>query len=134
YLNLSTVNPTSSTGDYPADAYMFTQIEVLRSNTVLNRVAEKLGLARRLGVPTLEEAVEIVSDHLSLEVAQSSRIINVRYRAPDAKLSAEIANAVTDEYVQNNLDARWNGTQRTANWLSGRLNSLKASLEKSKHE
>jgi polysaccharide biosynthesis transport protein len=49
-------------------------------------------------------------------------------------LAARVVNAVAANYIQKNLEARWDSAQKTSEWLSQQLQDLKAKLEKSEVE
>ena len=40
-------------------------------------------------------------------------------------------NAVVENYIQKNFEARWGAAQKASGWLSQQLLDLKAKLEKS---
>ena len=43
----------------------------------------------------------------------------------------QFANTLTDEFIQQSLEARWNTTERTSAWLTRELETERAKLERS---
>ena len=66
-----------------------------------------------------------------LEVRQQdlSRVIAVRVRADDPDKAALLANAIADQYIVDQLEAKFEATERAARWLAERLTDLSARLE-----
>src|SRR3989440_9970507 len=60
-----------------------------------------------------------------------SRLVTIQFDSHDATLAASVANSLAENYVEQNLQARWTATQRAADWLSQQLSGVKARLEKS---
>jgi exopolysaccharide transport family protein len=99
--------------------------------------------------PPVEEAVETAGDaagqlsprHLdiikevqagvSVKRVGPTYFIEVSYSHPNSKLSAELANAVAESYLLEQLEARYQGARRAATWLSERVGALRAQLETS---
>src|SRR5206468_1673332 len=58
----------------------------------------------------------------------------VRFDSRDPELAARVVNTLASDYVDQSLEARWQATQRAAEWLSQQLVGVKAKLEKSEDE
>lgn len=63
-----------------------------------------------------------------------SRLIEVSFASNNPQLAAQIANALASTYIAQNLEARWDASQKASDWLSQQLEGLKAKLEKSEDE
>ena len=50
------------------------------------------------------------------------------------QLAARTVNAVVDDYIQKNFQARWDSAQKASTWLSQQLQDLKSKLEKSEDD
>ena len=57
-----------------------------------------------------------------------SYVINISMKAHDPEVAAEIANAVADRYIQDQLGAKLAATQRAIAWLDNRLIELETQL------
>jgi len=78
-----------------------------------------------------EKLIGLVSDNLSVKGAKNSQIINVSYESPDPVLSARIANAISDAYIEKGFEAKLALNKNASKWLNKRLAELRQKLEKS---
>src|SRR5437667_91663 len=78
-----------------------------------------------------QRVLERFQDHLTIDPVSRSRLVTVRFDSNDAELSARIANTLAEDYIDQNLEARWNATQNATDWMSQQLVGVKAKLEKS---
>ncbi len=74
------------------------------------------------------------SDRLDIRPIRRSRAVELRFDSQDPELAARAVNAVVENYIQKNLEARWDATQKASEWLSQQLKDLKAKLEKSQDD
>lgn len=157
FLNLRDVSPTSNEGSSsPAEYDLQTQVKILQSESVLERVIVKLDLAQRFAQESergrlaawrkalgLEESprslarddlLRRVSRSLTIETEPKTRLIEILYNSPDPQLAAEFANTLTAEFTQQNLEARWKSTQQTGEWLTRQMDDVRIKLEKSEDD
>ena len=155
FLDMKDVDPTS-TGNYSGESYIRTQIQILRSKSLLDRVAGRLRLAegpptdyskgwlapwrRAVGLPASQQLPRNIrlrnSAQANLRVRTSfqDRVIEVFYDSPDPNLAALFVNTLAEEFAQQSLESRWEISQRTSEWLTRQLDDLKIKLEKSEDE
>jgi polysaccharide biosynthesis transport protein len=88
--------------------------------------------ARQSGIP--DDVLKKFEDHLSIEPVKRSRLIEVSFSSNSPQLAAEVVNALASLYIAQNLEARWDASQKASDWLSQQLETLKAKLEKSEDE
>jgi len=81
-----------------------------------------------------DEVLKKFQEHLSVEPVKRSRLIEVTFDSNDPKLAAEVVNTIASTYIQQNLQARWDTSQKASEWLSQQLEGMKAKLEKSEDE
>jgi polysaccharide biosynthesis transport protein len=81
-----------------------------------------------------DETIKKFEDRLSVEPVKRSRLIEVTFDSNDPQLAARVVNTLASTFITENLEARWDASQRTADWLSQQLETLKARLEKSEDE
>ncbi|MBZ5661872.1 MAG: polysaccharide biosynthesis tyrosine autokinase [Acidobacteriia bacterium] len=78
---------------------------------------------------------EAVLDHfqqgLDVKPIRRSRAVEIDFDSLDPELSANVVNAMASNYMQKNLEARYDATQKASDWLSLQLADLKSKLEKS---
>ncbi len=149
--------------DDVSDAYLETQYKVLASDDLAERVIHELNLEKQTEFvptahhwpwqlrgfrasppPTDNAAVPDLTvrgivltrfqDRLDIRPIRRSRAVELRFDSHDPELAARAVNAVAENYVQKNLEARWDAAKRASNWLSLQLNDLKAKLEKSEDD
>ncbi len=152
YLDLRDVNPTEAVGR-GGEVDIATHAQALKSRALLADVARRIGLARRAefqtrsgGLPGWLEALGIelgprstreerardaLLDNVRIVTSNKTRIVEVVSAWPDAGLAAEVANALAEAYIDERLNARWETTQRTSEWLSRQLDDLRVKLEDS---
>ena len=81
----------------------------------------------------IDALIGTVLGGLNVKGQKKSQIINISYESPDAKLSALIANAIGQAYIEKGLDAKLELNQNAAKWLNNRLSGLRQKLETSEN-
>jgi uncharacterized protein involved in exopolysaccharide biosynthesis len=128
-LNIQEVTPIGPVGGWDPNYYP-TQYEIIRSRPVVDKAVEALDLKRRS--PAIGgEPAGVVAGGLSVEPKRNTRLILIRFAHPDARLTAEVANAVAQGYVKYNLELKLKGARDALGWLAQEAATLKAKLEQS---
>ncbi|CAO4153013.1 polysaccharide biosynthesis tyrosine autokinase [Methylorubrum aminovorans] len=70
-------------------------------------------------------AVTAFARALKVRRAGLTYVIDIEYTSLSAKRSAEIVNAISDAYMVNELDARYQATRRASRWLQDRIKELR---------
>ncbi|HLK51563.1 MAG TPA: polysaccharide biosynthesis tyrosine autokinase [Bryobacteraceae bacterium] len=123
------------------EVYMETQVNLLRSESLLSRVRHDLeqegvvkpvaaALATQEGIAP-EDASPVSRSKLNVSPIRDTRLINLTYDAYDPKLAARILNAITAAYIQEDVNVRVDNTEQTQHWLQKQLEDTKAKLEAS---
>lgn len=76
-------------------------------------------------------AVERVLNGVQVEALGRSRVIGISATSEDPKLASTIANALATAYINFQVETKIAATQRAADWLAGRLESLRGEVEAS---
>ena len=79
-----------------------------------------------------EPDFELVSDFISrigVEPIRNSRLVDVGFEAKDPVLSAKIASALAQAYIDQNLETKLKAVQDAAKWLHGRIDEERAKVE-----
>jgi capsular exopolysaccharide synthesis family protein len=153
FLNAKDLDPTA--GDGNADSWVETETRVLKDEALLERVATRTGaLARpaalgpatrfgewaaRLGFRhsmesrpiTADEAIARIRENLTVANTPQSHLVDIEFDSADPRFAADFVNALANESIEQNLDARWEAAQKTAQWLAGPMADLKANLARS---
>src|SRR5208283_4559670 len=142
-----------------SDNYLETQYKVLQSETLARRVIDQLHLERdrefnppkngwfqvkaQAAAITPDSAVDPdaeqtvlrkFKDRLSIDPVRRSRLVQISFESEDPKVAAQAVNALAENYIQGNLESRWQAAQKASEWLSKQLQSFKAKLEKSEDD
>ncbi len=82
--------------------------------------------------PAIQEVVLArFQERLAVKPIRRSRAVEVSFESQDPNLAASVVNTLAASYIQKNLEARWDATQKASEWLSTQLQDLKTKLEKS---
>ncbi|HAU28769.1 MAG TPA: hypothetical protein DCW68_01480 [Rhodospirillaceae bacterium] len=141
------------------------EVEVLRSRRVAEKVIDKLGLmsdsefnkalSPKKGImsrfslfswlksPPSEVSEDILAEqqrtqvvdtflnHLSVDPIRNARVVRIAFVSKSSDTASKAANGVADAYLERQLEARFETTQRAAEWLNDRLGDLKVQVETS---
>jgi succinoglycan biosynthesis transport protein ExoP len=70
-------------------------------------------------------AARAFADRLAVKRVGLTYIIEIAFRAQSPARAAQIANAVADAYIVDQLDAKYQATQRASVWLQDRIRELR---------
>jgi polysaccharide biosynthesis transport protein len=125
-------------GRYDQYSYVENQLAILRSDSLLRRVVNKERLAATLGTDDPKAADAAVSGAVgrlrgALQVSRSGQadVLNISVTWDESDKAGQLANAVADAYVVDQLDARLESAKRASGWLSDRLVELRQQLRDS---
>jgi capsular exopolysaccharide synthesis family protein len=79
-------------------------------------------------------AGQILLDNLSVDPLRLSRLVNIRFTSPDAALSAKVANAWAEGFIQSNLERKIQATSYGRNLLQRQLAEMKQKLDESQRQ
>ena len=71
------------------------------------------------------KAVRTFQDRLTIKRLGLTYVIQISFRSYSADRAAEIANAVADAYVTDQLEAKYQATRRASVWLQDRIKELR---------
>ena len=125
--------------------YLETQYKILRSRTLAKRVIGQLGIARdpeltRDLAPGEAEAwegglhpkiLERFLERLSIRPSKGTRLVDVSYECLDPELAPRVVNTLAASFVEYNLEARWQATEKASQWLQEQLATLERKLQES---
>ncbi len=75
------------------------------------------------------EVAQAIQDRLKVENDGRSFSIKLTFTSRDPKKAAQIANAIADEYLVDQLEAKYEVVARANKWLSERLATLRTQVE-----
>lgn len=151
-LDTEGVSPAES----PSGVEFFeTQYGLLRSRSLAERVIESLGLANsdifleQMGATTAKGAagatvqstarrrarvLRLVQSNLTIAPVRGSRLATISFNSPSAALSARVANAFAENFIQSNLDRKFESTAYVRQFLEERIAQTKDKLEDAERE
>ncbi len=129
------------------DRFLKTQVDVVQSRGLALRVAQKLKLATNPRFFTAEEAdppvagaspvivhdkvIKLLLKHLKVNLPRDSRIVTLSFESTDPALSADVANAYANEFIQSNLQRKFDSSSYARDFVSSQLSGVKQKLEDS---
>jgi len=77
--------------------------------------------------------VDRVIKRINTEPVRNSRMVKIHFDAADRVLAARAANAVTQAYIDFNLDLKMNVSQQASDWLNRKIEEQRRLMERSEH-
>lgn len=126
--------------------YMATQIDIINSSQVANKVVSKLKLADSPGTKaqfmeatqgegTIQEwLANLLLQNLTADPARESSIITIGFTGSDPRFAALVANAFADSYIETNLDLRVAPAKQTAAWFDQQISQLRQRLDEAQQK
>ena len=74
-------------------------------------------------------AVNMVQEMTEVRAQGLASIIEIHVETPNPVLSSRIANAIADQYLVSQFEAKYNAAERASAWLNDRLSSLRTEVE-----
>ena len=121
--------------------YMATQVDIINSDRVAQRVVGMLKLA---DAPSIQddwrEATDgegsvtvwlaaLMKKNLDVEPSRESNVISIAFQGSDPKFAAAIANAWAQAYIDVSLELKVEPARQYAKWFDGQNAELRADLE-----
>jgi polysaccharide biosynthesis transport protein len=128
--------------DNGASTYMPTQVDVVSSAYVAQKVVRALGIDKDPELTALWTKktggqgdkvawlAHVMQKHLSVSLGKESNTITISYRAEDPRLAALVANAFASAYVETNIELRAKPAHDSAEWLRGQVQTAHDKLDK----
>ncbi len=151
-FNSESVRPSESL--VQGEEFFQTQYGLLRSRSLAERVVESLGLAssdaslKAMGVEPppatgsaaaqasrrRAAALGTVRGGLSISPVRGSRLVAVGYDHPDPEVAARIANGFAENFIQANLDRKFESSSYAREFLEERIAQTKDRLESAERQ
>ncbi|MCH7627363.1 MAG: polysaccharide biosynthesis tyrosine autokinase [Proteobacteria bacterium] len=132
---------------WDTDRFLKTQTEVISSRGLAVRVAQRLNLAGNPSFFTAQEAKApepgtplaeaqrqagaLLRANLNVVLPRDSRIVSIEFTSTDPAMSAKIANAYVDEFIQSNLQRKFDSSSYARSFLGEQLQLAKQKVEES---
>ncbi len=132
---------------YTDDAFLQTQVNVLRSENLAWRTIQQLGYGGKPGsapgggggegssadvdAATKNGLIGSFLGQLRVSLMRDSRMVEVTISSPDPQFAARAANAVVSNYAEYSFHQKYDATRQASGWMEQQLDELKAKVEKS---
>jgi capsular exopolysaccharide synthesis family protein len=120
----ATSSRASSMND--SDFYLTTQMQLIKSDSVLRPVAQRL----KLPLPKRADA-PIVLPYLTVARPPKTYLLTISYRDPDPQFAAEVANGIARSYRDYSYLIRYQATSGQSVFMLKQMEDLQAQMEKS---
>ncbi len=120
----ATASRASSMND--SDFYLTTQIQLIKSDSVLRPVAQRL----KLPLPKRADA-PIVLPYLTVTRPPKTYLLTISYRDPDPQFAADVANGIARSYRDYSYLIRYQATSGQSVFMLKQMEDLQAEMEKS---
>ena len=153
FLNIKESNPLNEGGSGSSvdTTDIQTQIQILQSDSLMDSVLAKMKAGsvpvpettriaawrKFLNLPDPEptsprdQAISYAKKHHKVKASGQTRIVEVTVDSMSPQIATDFANTLTSEFIDQNLEARWQTTQHTSDWLGRQLDDMRIRLEQS---
>ena len=135
------VRVDSVTSDFSADKSIIDgQIELMQSASLARYLIKTLGLYGikpeaataiandpQLGIP--DDLVETFLTSLLVERVGQTFLVNIKFKHPDPKVAAQVANAIGTTYMQRKQAARTAATRGANKWLQAQIDVMRTRVQ-----
>ena len=154
FLDIKSVDPNASGGQYPVESTVQTQIKIIQSQPIMIRSLDRMnlytakresqtdtiigGLLANLGwmKPSNTPSTSLVpaaEDSVRVRPIGPTRIIEVTADSPDPFVATLYVNTIADEYIAQSAAARNISSEKTSVWLRSQLEELRLRLEQAEN-
>ena len=156
FMNMKRNSPVSTADPTYDVSEAETQTKLLQSNAMLDRVIDRLDPAAKKPKASpkaavsgwrswmhLPEPVEFserqkllssAARSLKVRTMSHTRVIDATVESTDPALAAQFANTLAQEFIQQNLEAKFSASHTTGDWLKREINDARANLKKAEDD
>lgn len=123
-----------------SDQFLATQVRLLQADSVLRPVAMKYGLLQQESAAADRTAAEarqrageapVLLRNLKVTRPPSTYLLLVSYRSSDPQLAADVANAISQSYLEHTYNIRIRSSASLSTFMEKQLDELRAKMERS---
>lgn len=122
--------------------YLATQYGLLESRSLAQRVAQELNLpGNEAFVPAeadrptkLKIATSQLMSNFEVDPIPQSRLIKISYTSSDPALAAQVTNSFADNFINSNLERRYEASSYARSFLERQIANVKRDLERSERQ
>jgi capsular exopolysaccharide synthesis family protein len=122
--------------------FLSTQYGLLKSRNLAERVAQELNLASNPEVVSQEGdratrqkiAAGVLVGNFSVKPVPESRLVEISFSSPSPTLAAQITNSFADNFINSNLERRYESSSYARDFLQRQIAKVKTELERSERQ
>ncbi len=122
--------------------FMATQFGLLQSRSLAERVAQELNLAAKPDFVSQEPdratrqriAAAILMGNFDVDPVPASRLVRISYSSPSPTLAQQITNSFADNFINSNLERRYQASSYARTFLERQITKVKGDLERSERQ
>jgi capsular exopolysaccharide synthesis family protein len=128
--NLTVTDALVGTGNPIRDRQYFnTQLNVLKSRSLGERVVAKLKLGDKPPFKDSRDPAGLLMTHVQVEPVPETFVVEVRVSHPDPKEAALWANTLADLYIDYSLEGQVETARRAYRWVTERLAETQSTMQ-----
>ena len=132
------------------ERFLQTQVDILKSRALSERVAQKLRLVGNakfydaMGIrqpnsdltrAELEDmTITAIEGARGVSLPRNTRLASISFNSTQPELAAKVVNTFASEFIQTNLQRRFDSSSYAREFISGQLSEAQAKLEKSERD
>jgi capsular exopolysaccharide synthesis family protein len=125
----------------PVKEEINTQIEILKSRSLLEQVIRQQGLMERFGIRSelpegqrLQAALGVLRKSLSIANIANTRLIRISIRSPDPELAQQSANSISQAFIDRDLQSRRSEANAVLSFVSEQVEQVSERLKNAEEE
>ena len=152
-MNTKQTSPVTTTDESYDTSEEETQVELLQSDSLAQATFMKLDpdyatlhqkenssfgwlkslfhLSQTRSLTDREKLLAKIQDSLKVINVPRTRVLTIDVKSTDPQLAVDYSNALFALFIQQNLEAKFQATQRVGDWLSRELEGIRTNLRKS---
>src|ERR1044071_7480451 len=109
--------------------YLQTQYKNLQSRSLIGAVVAKLKLDKDPRYASSPDVVRAVAGDITVAPLRLSRLVDVQVEHPNRQQAADIANTLTETFIQQNMDQKMTRSLGALRWLKFEADHLEKDVE-----
>jgi capsular exopolysaccharide synthesis family protein len=122
--------------------FLATQFGLLESRSLAQRVAQEMNLPSNEEFAPgeadrgtkLKMATAILMANFEVKPTPQSRLVRIAYASPNPQLAAQITNSFADNFINANLERRYEASSYARSFLERQIANVKRDLERSERQ
>jgi capsular exopolysaccharide synthesis family protein len=128
----------NKTAGNDADQFLATQVKLIQSDSVLRPVADQFNLrvdekdvTASASRSAAAHDAPVILKQLKVTRPPNTYLLLIAYRSTNPQLAADVANGVTNSYLDHSYKIRFQSSTKLASFMEQQIDELKAKMERS---